>query len=220
MNKIELLVSDPKIKHVSFDFWNTLAFSNPIFKEKRASILSHCLKSHCSLAKINATFNKVGKEYNHRQECGELPVLPEDLLKKVTVEISNNNSINHGSLIKEIYRVFLDYPPTLNLTFVKLIDQIFQSDKTCSITSNTAFIPGEIIRMYLTAVGLQQKISFAIFSDEIGISKPSPKIFEHLYLKVLIINPLILKENILHIGDSFKSDYTGALDFGFAAYQV
>ena len=139
------------IKHYSFDFWNTIAYSNPEFKNKRAELFLGFSKYIFSVSDVNAAFTKVGAEYNHHQESGMELLSPLDLLNKILKEL--NHSVSYSDLYElkvEIDSLFLKYPPKLDNNIYSLIERIQYYGKACSITSNTAFISGNVIRQFLT----------------------------------------------------------------------
>jgi len=213
-------VKNDVFKHYSFDFWNTLAFSNSKFKEKRAEYILSLLPNVAGVSEINKVFEQVGAEYNAYQESGNPVSAPVDLLKEV-INILDSSSAHYDiSKIKdELDTLFLKYPPIIDSMFHEIADEILAHNKTCSITSNTAFVSGEIIRTLLSNVGLLDKFSFCVFSDEVGCAKPNAMIYKHLYAQAKSIYVDLQISEIVHFGDNLKSDYNGALDFGLKAFQ-
>ncbi|KAK6741605.1 hypothetical protein RB195_009458 [Necator americanus] len=66
------------------------------------------------------------------------------------------------------------------------------------------------LRKILEDLDLYSLFDIVITSGEVGVEKPSPRIFE----MVLDHYHLNSASQLLHIGDSFKNDYRGATDFG------
>lgn len=208
------------IKHYSFDFWNTIAYSNPEFKNKRAELFLGFSKYIFSVSDVNAAFTKVGAEYNHHQESGMELLSPLDLLNKILKELTPSVSYSDLYELKvEIDSLFLKYPPKLDYNIYSLIERIQYYGKACSITSNTAFISGNVIRQFLTDAKLLDKFSFCLFSNEVGYGKPSSNMYELLYRKANAINPLLNKSQIIHIGDNELADYKGALKSGLKSFH-
>ena len=179
---VSSFLKNHEIKHYSFDFWNTIAFSNPQFKKSRVELIFNLLNKQISISAINEAFEKIGKEYNLHQEAGKNVISPVDLLEKVISECNPSiRSINLLNLKSEIDLLFIEYSPVLDPCFIEIIDTILSSGKTCSITSNTAFISGKTIKVLLNNMGLLNKFSYCLFSDELGFAKPTTNIFELLY---------------------------------------
>jgi len=208
------------IKHYSFDFWNTIAYSNAEFKNKRAELVLSFIKTKFSVSEVNTAFSKVGAEYNKYQESGMELLSPLDLLNKILKELTPSVSYRDLYDLKvEIDSLFLEYPPKLDNNLYSFIEGTQYYDRVCSITSNTAFISGDVIRQFLTDAKLLDKFSFCLFSNEVGYGKPTSNMYQLLYRKAKEINPLLSKSQIIHIGDNELADYKGALKFGFKSYH-
>lgn len=81
--------------------------------------------------------------------------------------------------------------------------------KYCKLVTMTNGI-SKVQRDRFKSSRLGQFISEQFISEEIGVSKPDPAIFEHA-LKVLDIND---KRKVLMVGDSLSSDMQGGLNAG------
>ena len=62
-------------------------------------------------------------------------------------------------------------------------------------------------------MGIDKYLSFQLYSDEMGYSKPNIKVYEQLFSEVSKLKP-ITKGEILHIGDNPIADLWGATNFG------
>jgi FMN phosphatase YigB (HAD superfamily) len=213
-------INNAEIKHYSFDFWNTIAYSNSEFKKKRAELVAGLIKNNFSISDVSEAFAKVGTTYNKQQESGLGILSPFNLLDKVLNELTPSISYyDLNSLKFEIDSLFLKYPPHLDNNLNSIIERIQFHGKTCSITSNTAFISGDVIWQFLSDAKLLDNFSFTLFSNDVGFGKPSSKMYEHLYLKAKVIHPQLKKSEVLHIGDNEVADYKGALEFGLKSFQ-
>jgi FMN phosphatase YigB (HAD superfamily) len=207
-------------KHYSFDFWNTIASSNPKFKNIRAEYIFNIINSSSSTIDINLAFEKVGRTYNRMVESGEVVVPPIELYRQVLTELNFDGDILMNQLVSDLDDFFLQYPPLLDIDFIEFIDKIKLLENTTSVTSNTAFISGAIIKKYLDSIGLYEKFDFFLFSDEIGSAKPNELIFVELIHKAQKLNSGISSRQILHFGDNFITDYNGAINFGISAFLL
>ncbi|KHJ92475.1 HAD hydrolase, REG-2-like, family IA [Oesophagostomum dentatum] len=66
------------------------------------------------------------------------------------------------------------------------------------------------VRSVLQEFGLYDLFDVIVASGEIGVEKPSPKIFEKVQEHFQLSNA----SQMLHIGDNVEKDYRAALDFG------
>ena len=84
-----------------------------------------------------------------------------------------------------------------------------------ALLGNVLFWPGMITRVILEKNGILQYVDVTLFGDELGVQKPSREIFETLAnLTDSNIN------EIIHVGDSLTSDFSGALLSGARAALI
>jgi putative hydrolase of the HAD superfamily len=81
-----------------------------------------------------------------------------------------------------------------------------------AVICNTGRTPGKVLRIILDRLGIAKHLSEQTFSDELGLRKPRPEIFEQT-LKALNVTP----SEALHIGDTLKADIVGARSIGMRA---
>lgn len=78
-----------------------------------------------------------------------------------------------------------------------------------ALISDTAYSPGRVLRQVLEAHDVAQYFDFCAYSDEIGVSKPHPRIFEAA-LGGVRADPA----HAVHIGDIERTDIAGARAMG------
>lgn len=219
-NELTSSFESSTIKHYSFDFWNTIAYSNPIFKQKRAEYFRSALNQNYTLQEINNAFEKIGRAFNILLETGAITTAPGVLYQQILNELKYYHFIDINRLLEDIESIFLQHPPIISEEFTNYYNSISSIGNTFSITSNTAFISGEIIRKYLRQKDLIDNFQFCLFSDEVGYGKPSSQIFGQLFLKAKSYHTNLLSDQIIHIGDNKVTDYMGAKKFGFEAFHI
>jgi putative hydrolase of the HAD superfamily len=84
-----------------------------------------------------------------------------------------------------------------------------------AVICNTGRTPGKILRIILERLGMGKHLSVQTFSDEIGLRKPHPEIFERT-LAELGVEPA----EALHVGDTLASDIAGAHGMGMRAVHL
>ena len=208
-------IDEKNIKHYSFDFWNTIAFSNPKFKESRNKFISNLLS--VNQIQINEAFFTIGQKYNLQQEKDNITYTPEELLNKVIAHFEPTQ--NCTPIFDEINYFFTQFPPLLNRNCNDLILKIKKYNKTLSILSNTAFISGELLKEFLIKEYGENTFSFFIFSDQVKIAKPNRQVFELCFFETKkLFGNTINKSQIMHIGDNLVNDIKGGANFGFKTY--
>lgn len=217
---LNILIKQRTIKHYSFDFWNTIAFSNPQFKKERAIYISEFFHLYNKELEINSAFSSIGEEYNFHMESQLGVISPENLYLKLVKKLKCNKEFDIKKIVEDIELLFLNYPPIIYTGFLDFLELIDGGNKTISITSNTAFISGSVIEKFLESIGLLNKFKFCLFSDRENYGKPHKSIFEKVYLKKKEFEPGINLNEIIHIGDNLNKDYNGAKNIGFQVFHL
>lgn len=204
--------------HYSFDFWNTIAFSNPTFKKERTNFIYEILEGKFKKEIIDEAFSVIGKNYNSSIENNEETLTVNELYLRVFEYIGVNQYLDLEKIKEAIFDLFLNYPPSISENFISYLNKLELNSVTISITSNTTFIPGFIIEKFLHQIDLHKKFSFCVFSDKEQVAKPNKKIFE------IVLNHLDNKFksaiDIIHIGDNLQADYIGAKKSGLSAFLI
>ena len=80
---------------------------------------------------------------------------------------------------------------------------------------SNAFDPGWLLHQDLEQMGLADRLDFAVFSSEVGVRKPDPRIFRRA-LDALGVEPA----NALFVGDRLYEDVRGAGELGMTTVQA
>ncbi|MDR1720756.1 MAG: HAD family hydrolase [Dysgonamonadaceae bacterium] len=202
------------IKHISFDFWLTLFRPNPLFRTKRAAFIKNCFHPESSVTDIVQCISAQDKIFDNKnqEEDTKIPAVEmfRTVLEKLNI-LSDDLQRDATTLINRSNQLFLEYPPEpLNDHVPSILEKLVSMGITLSIGSNTGFVEGETLRIFLQQKGLFNYFSFCIFSDEIKSSKPSARFFN-----AILNQSQQPKQQILHIGDNPVADAMGAAQFGF-----
>lgn len=84
-----------------------------------------------------------------------------------------------------------------------------------ALISNTGRTPGVILRQALERLGVLEQFDVLTFSDEMGIRKPHPEIFQATLRKVGGT-----PGRAVHVGDDLETDVMGAKSVGMWAVQI
>nr|WP_315151144.1 HAD family hydrolase [uncultured Flavobacterium sp.] len=210
--------------HLSFDLWLTLIRSNPEFKKKRNLLFKDFFEINSSIERVNEVVryydvlcNSINEKTGLNLNTYEIYYL---ILNALEVDLNVNGTERLGEFYNETEILFLNYKPELIFPDIKLqFEKIVTEGKSINILSNTGFINGKTLRKILSFYELQDFISFQIYSDEVGYSKPNNEIFQLVFDQVNKTRETQKKE-ILHIGDNSIADYNGAVNFGFDAHLL
>jgi putative hydrolase of the HAD superfamily len=213
INEIFKIINEKNIKHISFDFWNTLYESNPEFKVKRNSLLSKLSK--LDIEQIEYILNDKSKSFNSQFKESSKTVIHSDLIKSVF------NTLNIDYIfIDDVFKLFLKYSPITSPKINSLFEDIANKEITISLLSNTAYIPGSEITKVLKKDNCLKYFSFLLFSDEMNYGKPNILVFQKLRSEINKVKPNISNSEILHIGDDLDFDITPSINFGLSTLKI
>ena len=84
-----------------------------------------------------------------------------------------------------------------------------------ALVCDAGMTPGRIVRDFLRDVGVFEHLEFCAFSDEVGVPKPSPKMFETA-LTAIDTAPA----EAVHVGDLLRTDVDGGRAFGMRTIRI
>lgn len=199
---------------VSFDIWKTLIKSNPEYKPARDKHVAKQLGVETGLVKTalrqadvvcDEKTDKTGIQLGGTERLEAMcKILGAPIARAALSEIAD-----------EIQELFLEYPLQLmEPELLSTLDDI-HPNRAIALTSNTGFFDGTYMRRALDAVGIGERTDHYIFSNEVGVAKPDPKIFTEA-AALLGVAP----SAITHVGDNFVADYQGATRAGMQAVHL
>jgi putative hydrolase of the HAD superfamily len=211
-------------QHLSFDLWLTLIKSNPEFKKKRNLLFKNFFEINTPIEKVNEVVRYYDVLCNNINEKTGLNLSTHEIYYLILGALEVDLDINGPERLNEFYNetedLFFNYKPELIFPKIKLqFEEIVAEGKSINILSNTGFIKGKSLRKLLSYYELEDSISFQIYSDEVGFSKPNNEIFQLVFDQVITLKK-VQKTEVLHIGDNRIADYNGAFNFGFEAYLL
>lgn len=210
--------------HFSFDLWLTLIRSNPEFKQKRNRLFKDFFEINASIEKVSEVVRYYDVLCNNINEKTGLNLSTYEIyyliLGALEVNLESNGLDRLAAFYDETEALFFNNKPELIFPDIKLqFEEIVAEGKSINILSNTGFIKGKSLRKLISHYELADFISFQIYSDEVGFSKPNKEIFQLVFEQVKE-SKKIEKNEVLHIGDNSIADYNGAVNFGFEAHLL
>lgn len=216
------------IKHFSFDLWLTLIKSNPLFKEQRAHYFHNNLNRKAkTMEEIKYIFQNVDILCNAMNEKTGKSISAEEMYCMVVYQVNESTEIIKDldlySLYIDMERLVLQYMPAIFCDkTIEILDRIKnRPDVTLNILSNTAFIKGATLKKVNSHLGISKYFDFEIYSDEVGLSKPNIELYNQLIEKVSFIRQVSIEPGeIIHVGDNYHADISGAQKAGIHSFQV
>jgi putative hydrolase of the HAD superfamily len=207
------------IKAITIDLWETLiedVNSNEIERdERRTKFILDTLKLDSSKKDvIMKFFSDLNEAFKYPGAENSWSILPESQVKVLLEKYLNvpYDSKQFDRIVEYYKTVILENPPLLTEQTIPKILMRLSKKYTLALISNTGRTPGSILLNILEMYGIRDYFTHFVFSDEIGVRKPDPRVFE--YAKNIL---KLEKENIVHVGDSVRLDFMGAKSYGFNA---
>jgi putative hydrolase of the HAD superfamily len=212
------------LKVISFDFWDTLFVDDSDEVERKIlglntkgdqrikSLWDKLEKEGVSYEQLVSAFSEANGWAKKRWIDHYVTISVEDRIKKVAELLRVN--IKNGDLkdlTYEFENMEVEISPITEKGCEDVLSLLSRSYKLC-LVSDTIYTPGRGIRKILEKNHLLDYFSFLSFSDEIGVSKPNPLVFNKA-LNQLKCSP----REIVHIGDREKNDVVGAKKNGMRA---
>jgi putative hydrolase of the HAD superfamily len=215
--------------HYSFDLWLTLIKSNPYFKIERTKIFHRDFNpGGKSIDEVARAFRQVDLMCNAVNENTGKNIDADEMYLMV-ISLINDNQLNiadidTSKLYQDMEKLLFYYLPVVysSVTIATLRHLKQKEDVTFSLLSNTGFIKGATLRKVLVELKLSEYFDFQLYSDEVGMSKPSPALFALMLQQIKEINTNrdIDLNNIIHVGDNPRADVEGANAAGIKSLLI
>lgn len=199
------------IRHISLDFWHTLAEPNPAYAEHRNRVLGRYYGVPSGQAR--QAYKGLKNVWEDRAvSTGTVPGLLE-LREQLGAQLARDIPQEYfWNMLEELYQLFLAYPPHLDEPVLELLPELVRRGYTLSVGSNTNFIiRGKVIRRLLP----ESVFSFQVYSDELGVCKPSGAFYGRVLMSATRCNSKVsYPAHVLHVGDNPQCDAAGAARLG------
>lgn len=97
----------------------------------------------------------------------------------------------------------------------RTLERLAEAGVRRALVCDTGFSPGRVVRLLLERAGLLDLLEVQIFSDEHGVPKPHPRIFQ------AALGPLgVAPDHALHVGDLRRTDVAGARGAGMRTVRL
>lgn len=199
------------IKYASFDVWNTLVKANPEYAHQRTLRLSEF--SGKSYDECKAAYTEVKTWIDDQTEkTGYAPTT----LTSVYVLMQKLNIHADPNFVHSVFTTLFEaHPPTFIDGAIDTVKALQHRGIKIVIGSNSNFITGRAMHPFLERnLGV---IEFGVYSDLLGVGKPSSKFFEEIWVRSKMARSF---PEIIHIGDNFVADIKGGTEFGFQTFYV
>jgi putative hydrolase of the HAD superfamily len=202
------------IKAVTFDCWGTLINDRDFAAATaiRVRAIAEAARGTMSPVQARELLDKAWLEH-HRQWLGGIQFGSPGIAKIVSEELGDEAVIG---LLQETFEdagrhgVIYEIPGAA-VTLASLREQGIRTALVC----DAGMTPGRVVRDLLDGVGVLEHLEFCAFSDEVGVPKPSWKMFDTA-LQAIDTTPA----EAVHVGDLLRTDVDGARAFGMRTIRI
>lgn len=197
--------------HLSIDLWNTLLTPNQTFTQKFNEYFAGLFSVSVDVVeRAYAHTNDIVKNDTIQSSITISPYQSFECLCGRIMYIVHDR-FHHGQdiekIISDINSLFIEHPPIMDESAVAAL---YFGRHNWSISCNTTFIGGKIIRQILKDNYGMLTDRGDIFSDEVGVSKPNLAFFALVSAKN---NACI--DQIIHISNDIDNDIVPGCKFGY-----
>lgn len=211
-----------RIKAVTFDLWQTLLLERDGDNSRRILARSKNLEKILQKFGIKTSIKQLisvikamspwlvsiwetNKDVTHLDQLRFIVKTASKSLVSMKEEWTDELSMAYVSPLFEV-------PPYLNLDARKVLQQLKDQNKLIGLICNTGRTPGFSLRKFLQKKGVAEYFDIMLFSNDVGIRKPDPRLFQKATQK-LKVKP----HEVIHVGDNLKTDVWGAKNAGLKA---
>ncbi len=207
-----------RIRAVTFDLWNTLLTSTPGAVEIRSRSWREVIVErgldigddllHGTLSMLPARFDeewRAGRQYGPTEALADCFTAFGDRLA------SEDRDALAAAFEAASYE--LKVAPVADAA--EVLSAVAATGVAVGIISDTTLAVGRHLRTYLDQHRILQHVTFAAFSDEVGVYKPDPAIFRATLDGLGIDDPT----TVAHVGDLRRTDVAGARAMGMVTVR-
>jgi putative hydrolase of the HAD superfamily len=200
------------MKAVTFDFWNTL-IDGAITEASTAARVAQLHKAlvgaghACSLDELARAVRTVTLRMEEAGRERAEEVGPPGRWAAMARELGIPEGLIAYEVVERAYADITLNPAPAEMPHVhEAVEAMKRAGYRLAVICNTGMAGGRVLREVLRGKGLLDAFDVTVFSDELGVPKPHPAIFEHTLAALGGIPPA----EALHVGDVENLDVEGA----------
>jgi len=210
------------IEGVTFDWWNTLAMTSPDQDRRLRALRMERLRP--ALARLPLGRAPAGDAllaaYDRQTELLEDAWArgvdldpPEQIATFLRFAGLDRQApaLVHAAM-EAFGGALLEIPPTLFPGIAETLEWLKREGYAVGLVSNTGRTWGRYLRTVQDRLGVGKYFDSRVFSDEVGIRKPDPRIFD-----VALSEMRLPPDRVVHVGDDATADIAGAKARGMRA---
>ena len=207
-----------RIRAVTFDLWNTLLTGTPGAVEIRSRfwrevIVERGLDIGDDL--LHGTLSMLPTRFDEEWRAGRQYGPTEALADCFTAFGDRLASEDRDALAAAFEAASYELKVAPVADAAEVLSAVAATGVAVGIISDTTLAVGRHLRTYLDQHRILQHVTFAAFSDEVGVYKPDPAIFRATLDGLGIDDPT----TVAHVGDLRRTDVAGARAMGMVTVR-
>jgi FMN phosphatase YigB (HAD superfamily) len=200
------------LKAVTFDFWSTLV-DGEITPERTTERLA---RLHAAIvgaghahtpAELHAAFERTLARVEADSHESLVDVGPPGRWLVLAEELGIPPGLIAYDVVEHAYTDLTLDPLPAAMPYVHVaVEAMQRAGYRLAVICNTGMVGGNVLRQVLKRHGLFDQFDVTVFSNEFGLAKPHPGIFQHTLAALGDIPP----HQALHVGDLEELDVEGA----------
>lgn len=205
---------------VTLDCWNTLLREEDWTEahRRRVEALHHAAHESGALVPLEAAGSAFDRAWQRHQELW-VTGIASGAREVATWAMHELGALDHGAHFELLVARFEHASHSSRVVpvdgAVETVERLARVGVPAALVCDTGLTPGRVVREHLARLGLLDGLRAQLFSDEIGVPKPDPRIF-HAALGALGIAPA----GAVHVGDLRRTDVAGARGVGMASVRL
>ena len=198
-----------KYAAVTYDFWNTLVAETTDSLDRRRALWTEILFENgfeVSQQQLDEAFTQGWNHFdtNWRNNVqSSLDGVVNAAISKLPIEIS----LHTKTQLTDAYLAASESTPRKLLPNVtKTLERLKEMDLRLGVICDVGTIPSSRLQAWLTDLNVHEFFDYFGFSDDIGVYKPDPKIFNETLAGLNISD----SSQCIHVGDLKRTDVAGA----------
>lgn len=200
------------LRAITFDFWSTLVDGTPT-PERTAQRLAYLHGAivgaghKCTVDELRAAFRRALERVSEDARENYIDIGPPGRWAILAQELGVPDGLIAYEVVEHAYEdITLDPVPEAMPRVHVAVEAMKKAGYRLGVICNTGMAGGRVLREVLRRHGLYEYFDVTVFSNEFGIAKPHPRIFEHTLAELGGIAP----HEALHVGDLEELDVEGA----------
>jgi putative hydrolase of the HAD superfamily len=215
-----------RFKGVLFDLWETLIVDRKECSQPRRAWRTEGVRSVISAYGFEIDYEEVAsaldtasRELTQLHDRGlDVDATGRAHLFMDTLDLATGRRAPREAtvdLLEVIAAMPLDLAPQLATDAIETVCAIREQDLKTALVSNAGFTTAPNLRLLLDHYGLSEHFDVLVFSDELEIAKPDPRIF-----KQALAGLGLHAADCAFVGDNPHADISGALSAGLFTVQI